>query len=96
VTPQKSGSQPHQLIIQHVKDGPRWVFRLIVYQDRKTYRPVSFGSLEELLRTLRSAVPNFPAEKLQVTNQAPATYIAYTGEWQMDESQIAKLGFEND
>ena len=78
--------------MQHVKQGERWSYRLVTYEDRKIHPPVSFASLEELLRTLASVLPDFPVEKVQVREQAAgATYIAYAGEWPMDDAQLAQL-----
>lgn len=45
--------------MQHVKEGPRWSYRLIAYEDRKTYRPVNFDSVGDLVNALRSIIPTF-------------------------------------
>jgi len=85
-----SDSRPCRVIVQHVKEGERWLYRLVTYEDRKVHRPADFSSLEELIRVLDSILPEFPVNLLQIREQE-STYIAYTGEWSLNGAQLAQL-----
>lgn len=81
-------------MVQHVNEGPRWSYRLIAYEDRKTYYPVTFDSLRDLVQAIRSVIPDFSQSQLRTEKDASRSYIALTREWELNDSQLSLLGVE--
>jgi hypothetical protein len=81
-----------RIVVQHVNEGPRWCYRLIAYEERKTYAAVTFDSARDLVAAIRSVVPEFSESKLRKEENAQRSYIALTGEWELNDSELAQLG----
>jgi len=56
---------------------------------------VEFDSLDHLLRALRSVAPDFDESALSIRKDARATYIAFSGEMELDDSQLLLLGLKD-
>ena len=84
-----------RVVVQHVPDGPRSSYRLIAHGDNRTYQPVEFSSIEQLVKTIRSAAPDFDKNNVSVRMGARETYIAFAGEMELDEFQISALGLKS-
>lgn len=87
-----SNLRSQRIIVQHVKEGERWTYRLIAYDERRTYRPANFNSIEEVVRAVASVAPDFCESDLQLRPEADRSYIAFSAEWELSEAQLARLG----
>ena len=84
-----------RIVVQHIGTGQRSVYRLVAYGGEGgdyTSRSAEFESLERLLRALRSVAPNFDEASLSLRKDGPETYIVFTGEMELDDSQLSLLG----
>ena len=48
-----------------------------------------------LLTALRSVAPDFDVSTLSVRKDSPESYIAFTGEMELDDSQLSLLGLKD-
>ena len=87
-----------RIVVQHVRAHQRSVYRLVAYGgDGGSYTSGSaeFESRDHLLRALRSVAPNFDEASLPLRKDGPETYIAFTGEMELDDSQLSLLGLKD-
>lgn len=83
------------LVIQDVRRNGTVCFRVVAYSGSSTFRPAEFASIEELLQALHSAVPGFDASALAIRKPGyPETYIIFTGDLTLSETQMALLGLQ--
>ena len=83
--------------MQHIRVCQRSVYRLVAYGGEGgnyTSRSAEFESRDRLLKVFRSVVPDFDAGSLAIRNDAPETYIAFTGQMDLDDSQLLLLGLQ--
>ena len=93
MNPHSSKPRSVRIVVQHVKDGPRWCYRLVAYEDRKTYPPVTFDTVRDVAQAIRSVVPGFSESELRKREEdADRSYIALTREWELNDSELAQLG----
>jgi hypothetical protein len=81
-----------RIVIQHLHANPRFPWRLVAYGNGRIYRSPEFESMERLLETFRRAVPGFAPGVLSIRNEADETYIAFTADIELDDSQLSILG----
>ena len=80
-------------MIQHIRESspPRSSYRLIGYGDLRTYHPVNFGSLDELLEVLKSAIPGFDVSSIARTSD-PGGSILLAEVMELSDAQLSILG----
>ena len=86
-----------RIVVQHVRAHQRSVYRLVAYGgDGGSYTSGSaeFESRDHLLRALRSVAPSFDEASLSL-RKGPESYIAFTGEMELDDSQLSLLGLKD-
>lgn len=98
--PNMSAPNTHSLriVVQHVRAHQRSVYRLVAYGGEGgsyTSGSAEFESLDRLLRALRSVAPNFDEASLSLREDGPESYIAFTGEMELDDSQVSVLGLKH-
>lgn len=82
-----------RIVVQHTMEYDRWVYRLVAYNDIQTYRPVNFDTLDMLVRAMSAAIPGFADSSLRIQNGADRSYIVFSGDWKLSDSQLSALGF---
>ncbi len=95
-----SRPNPHSLrvVVQHIPAYQRSVYRLVAYGGEGgdyTSGSVEFESLDRLLTALRSVAPDFDVSTLSVRKDSSESYIAFTGEMELDDSQLSLLGLKD-
>jgi hypothetical protein len=82
-----------RLVVQHVweSSSARSSYRIIAYSNDRTYRPVEFESLDDLLRLLGKALPEFDVNGFP-KRQTSATSILFADEMELTEAQLSILG----
>ncbi len=84
-----------RIVIQHVRDDGGVRFRVVGYRDGASFRPSEFGSVEDLVRALHSALPGFDESRIVMNElERGETYIAYAGDVALDNSQLLRLGLQ--
>ena len=84
-----------RIVVQHVSTNRQSSYRLVAYGGDYTCRPANFESLDHLVKALRLAVPDFDESALFLRKDAPDTYIAFSGEMELDETQLLLLGLKD-
>ncbi|HLJ76573.1 MAG TPA: hypothetical protein VKT75_04130 [Acidobacteriaceae bacterium] len=89
----ESNSSAFHLVVQHTQGERQSSFRIVAYHAHARLRPAEFATAEELVRALRSGLPGFDERWLVLREpEYRGTYIAYMGDYQLDESQLQQLG----
>jgi len=78
--------------VQHTRQQRGWCFRLIAYEDSRTYRPLQFKRADDLLKAIRGAMPDFREKDLAVREDADHSYVAFTADWELNDDQMLLLG----
>ena len=83
-----------RIVIQYVREGKQSSYRLIAYEDHRAYRPVAFKSVDDLVQAIRLVMPDFTDTLLEIKEHAMESYIAFTAEWGLTDSQLLLLGLK--
>lgn len=83
-----------RIVIQRVGHENGCIYRLIGYDNARTYHPVEFGSLNELLKVLHSVRPQFGKGLLAEKDGGRDTTILLSELVELNELQLAALGFQ--
>jgi hypothetical protein len=83
-----------RIVVQHMPLGEHCVFRLMAYGDGQTFPPRDFDSLQHVMGALHWLIPDFDENDL-IVRDAHDTYIAFTGEAELNDSQLSKLGLKD-
>jgi len=95
-----SSPKKHSLrvVVQHIRARQQSSYRLVTYGGEGgdyTSRSAEFESLDCLLKALRSVAPDFDESALSIRTDTPETYVAFTGEMELDGSQLSLLGLKD-
>lgn len=82
-----------RLVVQRICESSsgQSFYRLIAYGDNRTYRPVQFEALDDVLKVLKAALPRFDASLISRGNQG-ATSIVFADEVELSKEQLSVLG----
>jgi hypothetical protein len=81
-----------RIVVQRVHGS---VCRLVVYGGGQAYRAAEFASLDDVLRRLRSVVPNLDDTAFSVCNQESRdTSIVLSGVIELNNKQLSALGLK--
>lgn len=83
-----------RVVVQRVRAHQRSLYRLVAYNGNLTCS-AKFESLDRLLKAFHSAVPGFDESTLSIRKDTPETYIAFAGEMELDDLQLALLGLKS-
>lgn len=85
--------QSLRLVIQYIceNSSQRSSYRVVGYSDKHTYRAVNFDSLDDLLKLLKSAVPEFDPSSISRERQ-PRTSILFADVIELSSAQRSALG----
>ena len=89
--------QPLRLVIQWIREGCSGrssSYRLVVYGDGRTYRPLNFDSLDDLFKLLKAAVPEVNVSSIPRDTQSAAT-ILFAEDVEVSEEQLSILGLKD-
>lgn len=90
---QDSSSNSVRLVVQHKQTGEQSCFRIVAYRGDARFKPAEYASLDELLKTLRSALGGFEERRLILREgEYRGTYIAFIGDFELEESQLQQMG----
>lgn len=89
-----SNRRTQRVVVQYVTEGRQSSYRLIAYENHRTYRPVEFRSIDDLVRTIRLVVPDFTDNHLEIREHAMESYIVFTADWELTDSQLLLLGLK--
>lgn len=81
-----------RVVVQHTKQHNGWSYRLIAYDDDRTYVPVDFATISTLVGRLRLVAPHFGQSYVAIDEEADHSYIAFSADWQLDDAQLRVLG----
>lgn len=93
----RSNAHSFRIVVQHFREHQRSAYRLVAYGgDGGDYTSQSgeFESRDNLLKALRSVAPDFDESAILVRKDALETYIAFTGDMELDDSQLSRLGLK--
>ena len=98
--PKMSSPNTHSLriVVQYVRAHQRSVYRLVAYGGEGgsyTSGSIEFESLDRLLQALRSVAPNFDEACLSLQKDGPGSHIVFTGDMELDDSQLSLLGLKD-
>ena len=87
--------QSLRLVVQHVWESSsgRSSYRLIGYSDEHTYRPVDFGSVDELLEVFSAALSGLDVSSFPRARQ-PVSSILFAEVVELSETQRSTLGLK--
>jgi len=91
-----SASSLFKIIIHHVRHSTRQpFFRLVAYElsTQRVFEPSEFGSLRQLLETLRSVFPEFEENSLSLKEETE-TYVVFACERELTSAQLSILGLK--
>ena len=90
-----SNSQSLRLVVQHVSESSsgRSSYRLIGYGDEHTYQPVTFDSLDDLLKLFKAALPTIDVSRFP-QGRPGASLILFADVMELSEKQRLILGLE--
>ncbi len=88
----KSSKRAVRIIVQRTKEQKRWSYRLIAYEDNRTYSAVNFVEISDLMQAIRLAVPDFSESSLTINVDADCSYIAFSGDWELNDGELFLLG----
>jgi hypothetical protein len=78
--------------VQHTKERKGWSYRLIAYEDIRTYRPVNFGTIDDVVQAIRLVAPDFAESNLAIREDADRSYVAFSADWELNDGQLFLLG----
>jgi len=84
-----------RIVKQHIRTNQRFSYRLLAYGGDHTFRPAEFASLDSLLDALRSVIPDFDERSLSMRKDGVETYLAFSGEMELDDSQLSLLSLKS-
>ncbi len=83
-----------RIVVQHTRQEHGWCFRLIAYEDARTYRPLQFERIDDLSKTLGSVVPDFKESDLAIREDSDRSYVAFSADWELTTDQLFLLGLK--
>lgn len=90
---QDSSSNSVHLIVQHTHTENQSCFRIVAYCGDTRFQPAEFAWSGELLKALQSALDTFDERWLVLReDEYRGTYIAFTGDFELNQSQLLQLG----
>jgi len=81
-----------RIVVQHTKIEKGWTYRLVVYEDGLTHRPVDCQTLGELVEVIRRVEPNFSEDSLAIQSDADRSYVAFSADWKLSDDQVSRFG----
>ena len=89
----ESKSNSIHLVVQHTQTEGESSFRIVAFCEDARFKPAEFASRDELLRVLRSSLPRFDERWLVLREcEYRGTYIAFIGDFELDQSQLLQMG----
>lgn len=89
----ESNRRSVRIVVQCVREGSRSCYRLIAYDDRKTYSPVEFESASDFLKALRLIEPSVSENSLENGRDPTRSRIVFAAQWNLDDTELSLLGF---
>ncbi len=83
-----------RVVVQHTRQPEGWFYRLIAYEDTRTYRPVNFAAINDIVRAIRLVAPDFAVSNLAINEDADRSYIAFRADWELNDGQLFLLGLD--
>ena len=81
-----------RIVVQHTKQLNGWSYRLIAYEDSRTYVPLNFKTRDDLVRALRVVVSDFAESDLTNIVGAGHSYVAFSTDLQLNDGHLFLLG----
>jgi hypothetical protein len=78
--------------VQHTKDHEGWSYLLVAYADNQMCPTVKFDTISDLVKVIRRVAPDFSDSSLTIDHHADRSYIAFSADWQLNDSQLFLLG----
>lgn len=85
-----------RVVVQHVQGDLDSPWHLVAYGNSRAFRPRRFRTIEDLMAVIRSAVPEFDPSHLAMQGASRESYIAWTGDMALNESQLSALGLSSE
>lgn len=81
-----------RIVVQYVHEDSDFPWHLIVYGGGGALRPRRFRSVGDVLLVICFAVPEFDRRDLVTRSDSHQSYIAYTGDLVLSDSQLSAMG----
>jgi hypothetical protein len=85
-------TRPVRVLVQHAKVDKGWSYRLVAYEDARTYIPLDFDAMGDLVNAIRRVIPDFSESSLVFRPDAERSYLAFSADCELDEGQLYLLG----
>ena len=85
-----------RIVVQYVHGDCDSPWHLVAYGSGRACQPRRFRSIEDLLKAIRSVVPDFDQSQIAIKSDSLQSYIAWAGDMALNESQLAALGLKNE
>jgi len=93
VTKGREVKSEYRLIAQYVRGDIEDPWHLIAYGNGKAFPPHRFRSVEELLQTMRLALPDRAPVLPAIGVERGESYILFSEDVRLDSAQLTILGF---
>jgi hypothetical protein len=85
-----------RIVVQYVHGDLDSPWHLVAYGGSRAFRPQRFRSVEDLMTLIRSTVPDFDPSHLAIKTDSRESYIVWTGDMALNESQLSALGLSSE
>lgn len=85
-----------RIVVQYVHADIGSPWHLVAYGSGRAFQPRHFRSVDELLKVICLAVPEFEPKHLLIKNELNQSYIAWSADVVLDDAQLATLGLKTD
>lgn len=89
----KGREAKYRLIAQYVRGDIEGPWHLIAYGNGKAFPPCRFQSVEELMQTMRLALPDRDPGLPATGVERGESYILFSEDVRLDNAQLTILGF---
>lgn len=95
-----SSSRRHKsglrIVVQYVHGDVASPWHLVVYGSGRAFLPRCFSSVDNLLKVVRSAIPEFDPGHLLIKSDSDQSYIVWAGDIILNDPQLATLGLKTE
>ncbi len=93
--PTDSGKRSTRIVIQCIYRNfdVGLCYRVVIYQDGRSFQPLEFSSLDLLIATFKTVDPEFDGDAL-VHDNSGQTHIVFAKDMLLSDAELASLGLK--
>lgn len=85
-----------RVVVQYVHGDHKSPWHLVAYGGGRAFHPRRFQSVDDLLKVIHSALPDFEPAHLLIKRELNQSYIVWAGDIVLKDSQLSAMGLKTE